>query len=59
MQTVEKLPLVFMNSLDMHIEYRGRIDFHLVMFFQVGGELLLILLVKGSLSLIFHWDTNG
>lgn len=43
-QTVEQLPFVFMDSLDLNVEHGVWVDLHLVVLFQVYGKLQLIFL---------------
>ena len=44
MQAVEELPLVLMDSLDLNVEHGVRVDFHLVVLFQVHSKLQLVFL---------------
>jgi len=47
MQDIEKLALVLMDALDLHVEERGRIDGNVVDATQPDRELLLALLFHG------------
>lgn len=44
MQTVEQLPLVFMDPLHLDVKQGAGIDLHLIVFLQMGGKLHLVLL---------------
>ena len=53
-EDVEQLPFVLMDSLDLHIEHRGRLHLHVELLLDQRRQLHLILLLSGDEILNFN-----